>query len=135
MKSEKTRRPGRILNIVIVILAIAFAASLAGAVSEIRDARTGYRDKEEYLMMHLTDREYTDLYRRYIDNGVGNEPAEGVPEFYAVGRFYGLEFYRNAYEQAGLDDLAEEAEDLQEDVLAEMGEFADEAEGIRELFR
>ncbi len=135
MKNKKERFPGRLLNVLIVFLAMVFLMTLGTAFKELREARSGYADKEEYLMMDLQDGEYAELYRRYLDHGVGSTPGKGLSEYYAVGRWYGEEFYRYAFEQAGLSERAEEAEDRQEDLEDAMGEFEGEAKRIRELFR
>ena len=135
MKNKKERFSARLFNMLIVFLAIVFLLCLGNAVKEIREAGRGYTDKEEYLMMHLQDGEYAELYQRYMDYGVGRTPGKGLSEYYAVGRWYGEEFYRYAFEQAGLSERASEAEDRQEDLAAAMGEFKDEAKRIRSLFR
>ena len=55
MKNKKERFPGRLLNVLIVFLAMVFLMTLGTAFKELREARSGYSDKEEYLMMDLQD--------------------------------------------------------------------------------
>ncbi len=130
-KGQNTDGKLRVMNIVIIVLAIIMAIALMRAVGEFYDIFTGYYT-EEYTFIHsMENEEYGRMVEAYHDNcrkGYGDK--EELQEYYAVARYYEAAFYYKMYLEADDVERMEVRKIAMEDAYTQMGDFAFVKESI-----
>lgn len=113
----------KLLNKIIVVLCIIIVISGFGFIKEYKNASRTYKPDPDYLMMLVSDKEYSELsgklYRYYLDN-----PKGELKECIAVGNYYKNTAFYKMYERVGNEERAKKYLALIDDTTKDMGDLS-----------